>query len=87
MYYKHSLDEELLDYLHIDENGKANYNEEEMKNKGLSEDKINKIKSFKEALELEFRIESWGQIEVKDIFIKAVDVLSGNLKQLDKAVK
>ena len=87
MYYKHSLDKELLDYLHIDENGKANYNEEEMKNKGLSEDKINKIKSFKEALELEFRIESWGQIEVKDIFIKAVDVLSGNLKQLDKAVK
>ena len=87
MYYKHSLDKELLDYLHIDENGKANYNEEEMKNKGLSEDKINKIKSFKETLELEFGIESWGQIEVKDIFIKAIDVLGDNLKQLDKAVK
>ena len=87
MYYKHSLDKELLDYLHIDENGKANYNEEEMKNKGLSEDKINKIKSFKETLELEFGIESWGQIEVKDIFIKAIDVLGDNLKQLDNAVK
>jgi DNA-directed RNA polymerase alpha subunit len=87
MYYKHSLDEELLDYLHISEDGKADYDEEEMKNKGLSEDKISKIKSFKEALELEFGIESWGQIEVKDIFIKAVDVLSDNLKELDKAVK
>ena len=87
MYYKHSLDEELLDYLHIDENGKASYNEEEMKNKGLSEDKISKIKSFKDALELELGIESWGQIEVKDIFIKAIDVLGDNLKQLDKAVK
>jgi DNA-directed RNA polymerase alpha subunit len=87
MYYKHSLDEELLDYLHISEDGKADYDEEEMKNKGLSEDKISKIKSFKEALELEFGIESWGQIEVKDIFIKAADVLSDNLKELDKAVK
>ena len=46
-----------------------------------------KIKSFKDALELELGIESWGQIEVKDIFIKAVDVLNDNLKQLDKAVK
>jgi hypothetical protein len=58
-----------------------------MKNKGLSEDKISKIKSFKEALELEIGIESWGQIEVKDIFIKAADVLSDNLKELDKAVR
>ncbi|MAG61855.1 hypothetical protein CMI43_03520 [Candidatus Pacearchaeota archaeon] len=87
MYYKHSLDEELLDYLHIGEDGKASYDEEEMKNKGLSDDKISKIKSFKEALELEIGIESWGQIEVKDIFIKAADVLSDNLKELDKAVK
>tara|TARA_Y100000034_G_scaffold100528_1_gene123989 strand:+ start:357 stop:1019 length:663 start_codon:yes stop_codon:yes gene_type:complete len=87
MYYRHGLDRELLDYLHIDENGKTSYDEEEMKNKGLSEERISKIKAAKDTLELEFGIESWGQIEVKDIFTKAVDALSDNLKALDKAVK
>lgn len=87
MYYRHKLDSELLDYLHIDENGKTSFDEEEMKNKGLSDEKISKIKAVKDTLELEFGIESWGQIEVKDVFAKAVDALSDNLKVLDKAVK
>ena len=87
MYYKHGLDPELLDYVHIDENGKASFDEEELKNKGLGDEKVNKIKAVKDAVELEFGIESWGQIEVKDIFTKAVDALSDNLKELDKAVK
>jgi DNA-directed RNA polymerase alpha subunit len=87
MYYNHNLDRELLDYLHIDEDGKPSYDEEEMKNKGLSDDQMSKIKSAKDVLELEFNIESWGQFEVKDIFAKAIDALSDNLKELDKAVK
>lgn len=87
MYYSHKLDSELLDYVHIDDEGKASFDEEEMKNKGLSDDQINKIKAVKTTLELEFGIESWGQLEVKDIFTKAVDALSDNLKVLDKAVK
>ena len=46
-----------------------------------------KIKNLKEVTELEFTIESWGQLEVKDIFIKAVEALEDNLKELEKAVK
>ena len=36
---------------------------------------------------LVFNIESWGQIEVKEIFSKAIDVLDKNLQELNKAVK
>jgi DNA-directed RNA polymerase subunit D len=32
-------------------------------------------------------IESWGQIKAKDIFIKSIDALNKNLKELTKAVK
>jgi len=87
MFYRHNIDEALLDYLHVDGEGKISYNDEEMDNKGLSEDQISKIKAAKNNEELEFNIESWGQIEVKDIFNKAIDVLDDNLKALDKAVK
>lgn len=87
MYYKHNLDEKLLDYLYVDAEGKVSYDEEEMKNKGLSDDQISKIKAVKNSAELQFNIEAWGQIEVKDIFTKAIDALSANLKELDKSVK
>jgi len=87
MYYSHKLDSELLDYLHINDDGKADFDEEEMKNKGLSDEKINKIKAVKDTLELELGIESWGQLEVKEIFVAAIAALSDNLKVLDKAVK
>ncbi len=86
-YYKHNVDEEILDFITIDEEGKVSYNEEELKNKGLSEVKLNKIKGLKEIKELELTIESWGQLEVKDIFLKAIDSLEDNLKELEKAVK
>jgi len=86
IFYKHNLDQEVLDYVHIND-GKVSYDEEELKNKGISEDQIKKIKDVKEVKELEFNIESWGQIEVKDIFLKAIDVLDDNLKELNKAVK
>ena len=35
--------------------------------------------------EIIFFIESWGQIETKDIFNQAIDVLRDNLKQVEKA--
>ena len=85
-FYKHNLDNDVLDYVYVDE-GKVSYDEEELANKGLSEERIKKIKSVKEAKELIFNIESWGQIEVKDIFLKSIDVLEDNLKELNKAVK
>jgi len=87
VFYKHSVDEDVLDYIHVDDNGKVSYNEEELKNKEVSEELLNKIKKVKEIHELEFNIEGWGQIPVKDIFPKAIDVLDKNLNELGKAVK
>ena len=87
IYYKHDLDSEVIDFIKVDENGKATYNEEEFKDKVLTEDQINKIKKTTEANELLFNIESWGQLDSKDIFLKAIDALDDNLKALDKAVK
>jgi len=86
-YYKHNLDSEILDFVEIDESGKAIYNEEEFKDKSLSEEQINKIKKIKKVDELIFNIESWGQIEVKEIFSKAIDVLDKNLQELNKLIK
>jgi len=37
--------------------------------------------------ELEVFIESWGQIKAKDIFIKAIDALTNNLKEFSKNIK
>lgn len=37
--------------------------------------------------ELVFFIESWGQIEAKEIFSKAIDELKSSLKELGKAIK
>lgn len=83
-YYKHDLDNDILDYIHIDEDGECNYDEDEMRNKKLSESEINKIRLTKNISKLDFFIESWGQIEVKDIFLKAIDVLIDNLEELEK---
>lgn len=87
IYYKHNLDSEILDFVEIDEFGKISYNEEEFKDKPLSEEQINKINKIKEIKELVFNIESWGQIEVKEIFSKAIDVLEKNLQELNKTIK
>ena len=87
VYYKHNLDNDILDYIHIDEEGECNYDEDEMRNKKLSEEEIKKIKSTKNISELDFFIESWGQIEVKDIFLKAIDALNDNLDELEKLDK
>jgi DNA-directed RNA polymerase subunit D len=83
LFYKHNIDEDLLDYVHIDENGKVNFDEEELNDKGISEEKIKKIENVHELL---FNIESWGQLEVKDIFIKAIEVLDENLEEFNKEI-
>jgi len=87
IYYRHSLDIDVLEFVSVDENGKVNYDEEDLKNRGISQEQIDKIKSVKEVGELIFEIESWGQMDVKDIVVGAIDALDNNLKVLGKAVK
>ena len=87
IYYKHNLDTDVIDFIEVDESGNASYNEEEFKDKALTEEQINKIKKVKQVSELVFNIESWGQIEVREIFSKAIEVLDKNLQELNKAVK
>jgi len=87
VYFKHNLDPEILEYVNIDENGKISYNEEELEHKHLLKEQMEKIKKVKEAKELIFNLESWGQIDVKDIFLKAIDALDKNLDELNKAIK
>jgi len=87
VFYKHNLDSGVLDFVHVDKEGNITYDEEELKNKKISEEQIKKIKDAKDAKELEFNIESWGQLDTKDIFSKSIEVLESNLKELDKAVK
>ena len=87
-YYKHNVDMDVLDFIIIDDEGKVTYNEEELKNnRAVTEDILKKIKGMKEVKELEFTIEGWGQLDVKDIFVKAVETLQDNLEMLEKAVK
>jgi len=87
IYYKHNLDEEILDFVNIDEEGKISIDEEDLKAKDLTEEQTNKIKKAKDSTELIFNIESWKQIEVKEIFSKAIEALNQNLDELSKAVK
>lgn len=87
LYYRHDIDEDVLDFVYVDEDWKVSYDEGELKEKGVSEEKIAKIKSIKEAKELEMNIESWGQMKVKDIFLKSVDALKDSLNELEKGVK
>ena len=85
IFYRHNLDSDLLDFVRVGD--EINYDEEELKNKRLSEEQIKKIKNIKEAKELEFNIESWGQMGVKNIFLGAIEVLEDNLKELVKAIR
>jgi DNA-directed RNA polymerase subunit D len=84
VYFKHNIDPEVLDFVYVDENGKVSYDEEEMDVKKLTEEQKNKIKKIKEADELIFTIESWGQIPAKDIFLRAIEALDENLEELSK---
>jgi DNA-directed RNA polymerase subunit D len=87
VYYNHNISEDLLDFVSIDEEGNVSYDEEELKEENISKEKINEIKKLKTILELKFNIESWGQLEVKEIFPKAIDALDNNLEELEKLIK
>jgi DNA-directed RNA polymerase subunit D len=87
VFYKHEVPEEILDFVHIGDDGKVNYDEEELKEKNIPEELMDKIRKLKEAKELEVNIESWGQMSTKDIFTKSIEVLEKNLNELGKAVK
>jgi len=87
IYYRNEIDEELLDYVHVDEEGNISYNEEELKGKKVSEDIMNKIKKLNKTNQLKFTVESWGQIEVKNILSEAIDILDKNLNELEKSIK
>lgn len=87
IYYKHNVDSDIIDYVHVDEDGKVNYDEKELKEKQVSDEQMNKIKNLGKVDELVFNIESWGQIEVKKIFTEAIEVLDKNLKELGKVAK
>jgi len=87
IYFKHDIEEEILDFITVDDEGKVSFDEEELKHKRLGEDKINRIKKLKSIEDLEVNIESWGQIKPKDIFLRAIDALSDNLEELNKEIK
>ena len=87
IYFRHNIEPEVLDFVHVDDGGKVSFNEEELGTKEIPAEIKNKIKGLKEVKELVFEIESWGQIDVKDIFIKSISALDNNLKELAKAVK
>jgi len=87
IYFKHNIDPEMLDFVYVDENGKVNYDEEEMDVKEIKDEHKNKIKKLKDVNELIFNIESWGQIPVKEIFLRAIEALDENLEELNKLAK
>ncbi len=87
IYYKHNLEDDILDFIRIDEEGKVSYDEKELNKRKLSDEQINRIKKLNKVDELLFNIESWGQIGVKKIFTEAIEVLDKNLNELNKAVK
>ena len=76
-----------MDFVKVDDNGKVSYNEKELKNKNLPAELVEKIKKAGSTKEVLMNIESWGQLEVKEIFSKAIEVLDKNLQELSKAVK
>ncbi|MEN9626156.1 MAG: hypothetical protein RL557_484 [archaeon] len=86
-YYKHNVEADILDFVVVDDEGKVHYDENELESKELPEQTMKKIKNLKEVHELEFTIEAWGQLEVKDIFVKAIEALEDNLQELEKAMK
>jgi len=87
VYYKHNLDSDVLDFVSIGEAGKGNYDEQELNDKGLSEEEINKIKKVGSINEIIFEVESGGQMDPKDIFTKSIDILDKNLSELNKSIK
>ncbi|MBR9705847.1 hypothetical protein GOV14_02315 [Candidatus Pacearchaeota archaeon] len=87
IYYTYNLTPEIIDFVYVDDKGKILFNEDELKRKRVSADVMEKIKKLKNVDQLHFTIESWGQIEAKEIFSRAIGVLNKNLETLQKALK
>jgi len=85
VYFKHNVEDNILDFVSINEDGDVSYDEKDLEE--LSEEQKNQIKRLSKVNELLLSVEGWGQIEVKDIIPKAIEVLESNLKELEKSVK
>jgi DNA-directed RNA polymerase alpha subunit len=85
VYYRHEMDEDVLDFVHVDDKGKVSYEEDDLER--MSPELQDKVKKQKEVKEILFNIESWGQMEPKEIFFRAIDSLNQNLDELSKAIK
>ncbi len=83
IYYKHNIDDDVIDFVSI-KDGKIIFNEDELK---VDAEKLNKIKKLKYTNELIISVESWGQIDAKSIFARAIEVLDKNLQGLSKEIK
>lgn len=87
VFYKHDIDPRILDFITIDEESNVTYSENELKEKKVSEDIVKKIKKLKKVENVVVFIESWGQIDIKKIFLEATSALDKNLNELSKAIK
>ena len=87
VFFRNNIDPELIDFVSVDDEGKIIIDEQELDTKNLSEEMRKKIKKVANNNELVFEIESWGQIDAKDIFLRAVEALDENLEELGKEIK
>jgi len=87
VYFRDNIDQDLIDFVDIDNDRKISYDEKELIELKLPEDKINRIKKLANSKEIVFEIESWGQIKAKDIFLRAIEVLEENLEKIEKKIK
>ena len=87
VYYKHNIDPRILDYVVIDDEGNVTYSENELKEKKVKGDIVKEIENLKKVNEVIVYLESWGQIDIKKIFLEATIALDKNLTELSKAVK
>ena len=87
VYFRHNVDSDIIDFVIVNGEGKVTFDEEELKDKKVSEEQISRIKKLKNVDELEFTIESWGQLKPKDIFLRAIEALDKNLEEFSKEIK
>jgi DNA-directed RNA polymerase subunit D len=87
IFFRHNIEPDVIDFVNVNEEGKVSFDEEELEIKNIQEELKKKIRKTTEINELIFEIESWGQIDSKDIFLRAIEALDENLEQLGKEVK
>lgn len=87
IFFRNNIDPELIDFVNVNDEGKITIDEQELNTKNLSDEMKKKIKKVVNNNELVFEIESWGQIDAKDIFLRAMEALDENLEELGKEIK